>query len=561
MKALTFLTTSIAIVFLSGCGGGGGVDSPPTTVTTNQVPTVDRLKTPTVGTFLNESNCFYNKYTFQNTITTTGIDVLLSQQWHIQNTGQVLFDLVTVPVPGEDLKVSQAWNQTKGEGVRVAVVDDAIEIIHEDLAPNAVAGGSYNYRLSSPYALYPLPCFKFTATNGQVVDDNHGTAVTGIILAKDGNGVGGAGVAPRAQLVGYNALSTETDADIADALTRDLSNNAIVHNSWGSSDDGKLHAADAPFIAAIKKGIETGRNGKGTIYVFPAGNGGCYLNAGSLATCSDDNANLDGYTNKLGLITVGAVGPDGRRLSYSEPGANVLVSAPAEKITTTTVEGKYRSDFRGTSASAPMISGVVALMLSVNPQLTWRDVKLILAKSARKTHPAEPGWVSANGLNFNPYYGFGVPDADKAVTLSKTWASVGNSDSLLTCGPYSRNVNATLLDAPTVGREVTDSVNVTAPSCAIKNIEFIEVIFSAQHGYSGNLSIKLESPNGLQSTLAQRRTCIDAGDACRPYDDWQFGLVRHLDEAALGQWKLKVSDDVASNTGTWNNWSIKFYGR
>jgi proprotein convertase subtilisin/kexin type 2 len=553
MKAITPILASLALALLSACGGGGN----PSTTTTTNTPTVDRLKTPTVGAPLNESTCFY-QYTYQNPIILTGVDPLLASQWHIQNTGQPLFGLAVTA--GEDLKVSQAWNQNKGEGVRVAVVDDAIETIHADLAPNVVAGASYNYRSTSPYALYPLPCYRYTTASGLLVDDNHGTAVTGIIVARDNNGIGGSGIAPRAQLVGYNALATETDADIADALTRDLANNAILHNSWGSNDDGKLHTADAPFIAAISKGITTGRNGNGTIYVFPAGNGGCYLTSGTPATCSDDNANLDGYTNKLGQITVGAVGPDGKRLSYSEPGANILVSAPAEDITTTTVNGGWRADFRGTSASAPMISGVVALMLSANPQLTWRDVKLILAKSARKNHPTDTGWVTANGYNFNPSYGFGVPDANQAVTLSKTWASVGGSSTLKSCGPYIKAPNIALQDAPAVGREATDIVTIDA-SCAITKIEFIEVLFSAAHAYSGDLRVTLESPSGLQSVLAQRRSCNDAGDACRPYTNWQFGSVRHLDEPSLGQWKLKVSDDSARDTGSWTNWSIKFYGR
>jgi subtilisin-like proprotein convertase family protein len=107
---------------------------------------------------------------------------------------------------------------------------------------------------------------------------------------------------------------------------------------------------------------------------------------------------------------------------------------------------------------------------------------------------------------------------------------------------------------------VSDSINVDA-SCAINQIEFVEVTFTAQHGYSGDLKITLESPNGLQSALSQRRSCKDSGDACRPYTDWQFGSVRHLDEPTLGQWKLKVSDDAPSDIGTWKNWSIKFYGR
>jgi proprotein convertase subtilisin/kexin type 2 len=573
MKSIIRLFTIFSLMALAACGGGGGgsvgggdIGDTATNTSTNTPATqstttlADRLKSPTIGVALNESDCFY-QYTFQNLINNAGADPLLPQQWHLQNTGQRIIGATVTA--GEDLRVTQAWGQTKGEGVRVAVVDDAIEIIHTDLAQNAVAGASFNYRSSAPFALYPLPCYNYIASNGSLIDDNHGTAVTGIIVARDSNGIGGTGVAPRAEFVGYNALATGTDSDIADALTRDLANNAIFHNSWGSNDDGKLHTADAPFIAAIRKGIDTGRKGRGSIYIFPAGNGGCYATTGSPARCLDDNANLDGYTNKLGLVTVGAVGPDGKRLSYSEPGANILVSAPAEEITTTTINGAWRSDFRGTSASAPMVSGVVALMLSANPELTWRDVQRILAKSARKNHPTEAGWVSFNGYNFNPYYGFGVPDANQAVTLAKSWVSVGNSSTLKSCGPFNKTVNATLLDAPSLNREVTDSITIGTAEypCAISEIEFVEITFTAQHAYSGDLRIALESPNGLQSVLAQRRSCADAGDACGSYAGWQFGSVRHLEESTIGQWKLKVSDEAPTDTGTWQNWSIKFYGR
>jgi proprotein convertase subtilisin/kexin type 2 len=540
------LLAAFCAMVLTACGGGGSLEIPGVSA--------DRLKTPAPGQALNERGCGY-QYSLQTTALGVGADPLLGEQWYLRNLGGTIAGVSATA--GEDLRVFPVWATTnKGEGVRVAVVDDAIEITHPDLSPNAVTNGSFNYRPSSPFAYYPLPCLDGT---NNTPNDDHGTAVSGIILARDSNGIGTAGVAPRAQLAAYNALSTGTDADIADALTRDLANNAIVHNSWGSADDGKLHTADPLFVASINKGITTGRGGKGSIYVFPAGNGGCFAKDRN-GNCYLENSNFDGYVNKLGQITVCGVGFTGISPFYAEPGANILVCAPASRISTTDVQGSWRPDFSGTSAAAPMVSGVVALMLNANPNLTWRDVKLILARSARKNHIQDPEWVNALGYNFNPYYGFGVADATAAVALSKTWSSVGNSSTLKSCGPYTRTLNFSLPDAPASNRERSDSIQVGS-NCNISNIEFVEVTFSAAHAYSGDLSISLVSPNGLVSKLADPRSCGLDADACRPYLDWQFGSVRHLDEPSNGVWTLKVSDNVAVDTGSWTNWSIKFYGR
>jgi proprotein convertase subtilisin/kexin type 2 len=541
-----------SIFLLAGCGGGTVASTGGVTATSN------RLGSPALSEKINETECSF-QYTYQPLAIATGPDPLLGEQWYLENTGKPIGGAPATA--GEDLRVIPVWATNKGEGVRIAVVDDAIEIIHPDLAPNVVPKGSFNYRTTSPFAYYPLPCSngKYAGFATAAIDD-HGTAVTGIMVARDSNGIGTAGVSPRAELVAYNALSTETDADIADALTRDLANNSILHNSWGSADDGRLHSADTSFIAAINKGLTTGRNGKGTIYVFPAGNGGCYIRNPDGSCKYEENSNFDGYVNRLGQITVCSVGPNGRYPVYAEPGANILVCAPTYQISTTDVGAKWRTDFNGTSASAPMISGVVALLLKENPNLTWRDVKLILAKSARQNHSTEPGWVTAYGLNFNPYYGFGVPDATKAVALAKTWSSVGNSSTLKFCGPYAKTVEVALPDGASPNRIKTDSVAIDA-SCAISKIEFIEVTFTAAHQYSGDLDISLQSPNGLISTFAQQRACDGVEDACRPFDNWQFGSVRHLDEPSNGTWTLRVSDEAPRDIGTWKNWSIKFYGR
>ena len=493
-------------------------------------------------------------YTLTDSPLLFGPDPLLGDQWHLGNTGQ------NGGTPGEDVRVAAAWTITRGAGVQVAVVDDAVEILHPDLQPNVVAGASRSYRPGNVGSLWPLPCRSDI--------DDHGTAVAGLVLARDGNAAGGTGVAPRAGLVAFDALASGLDADIADALTRDADAISIYQNSWGSPDDGTLHRADPAFVAAIETGIASGRGGRGSIYVFPGGNGGCYVRNADGGACQVDNANFDGYVNRLGVITTCAVDDTGRSPWYGEPGANLLVCAPSSGdrpigITTTGLQSTYRSDFSGTSASTPMVSGVVALMLAANPALSWRDVRLILAETARRNDPTDPGWIATpSGLAFNHKYGYGVVDAGAAVARAATWSSVGTSRSLRTCTIDERAPGLPLPDAPDSGEPIAVTDVVAVAGCDITRIEFVEIRFTATHTYSGDLRVSLTSPAGQVSELAAARICAGAGsDPCGAYTDWTFGSTRHLGEAAGGDWTLTVTDMAPLDDGRLERWSLRIHGR
>jgi subtilisin-like proprotein convertase family protein len=525
---------------LAGCGGGGTTAPPATTVSAGP------------GCEL--------AYTLTDSPVLTGADPFLDQQWHLRNVGQ------SGGTAGEDLRARDAWPLSRGAGVRVAVVDDAVEIVHADLTPNVVPGASRSYRAGNRGSPWPLPCVAAT--------DDHGTAVAGLVLARDDNLVGGAGVAPRASLVAFDALASGADGDIADALLRDGQDNAIYQNSWGSPDDGVLHSTPPSYAAAIASGIAAGRGGRGSIYVFPGGNGGCFVRESSTGTCQSDNANFDGFVNRLGIIAVCAVDDQGRRPRYGEQGANLLVCAPSStdangNVTTTALRGGMRADFSGTSASTPMVSGVVALMLAANPELTWRDVRLILAQSARRNDPADPGWTPGpGGLNHNHAYGFGVADARAAVALASGWRSVGGSAAMKTCTVSSRAPGLPIPDATgaAAGAPVTDRA--TVAGCDIAQIEFVEVTLSAAHTYSGDLRVTLSSPAGQVSVLANSRICatfFGTNQAqqvpCGNYEGWTFGSARHMNEAANGAWTLAIADEQAGDVGTFDRWSLKLYGR
>ena len=501
-----------------------------------------------------------------------GEDPLYVDQWHLKNTGQQ--GAVAPPgLPGEDINVEAVWLATtprKGNGIRIAVVDDGLEIRHEDLAANiAPAGSSYNY-----VTLGSDPSYAFgDSTSG------HGTSVAGIVAARDWNGLGGRGVAPRANLVGYNLLQNTTESNEGDAMTRGSPNVHVSTNSWGPPDDADLHVSTFTWRTAIDLGLSNGRNGLGTIYTWAAGNGA------DNTWGPVDNSNYDGQANYRGVIAVAAVIDQGKQASYSEPGANVWVSAPGGEfcdthaITTTDRSGgagdnsfnntgtgfsdypnlNYTRCMNGTSSATPMVAGVVALMLETNPNLGWRDVRLILAQSARKNDSTDPGWGQTGGAtkyNFNHKYGFGVVDAGAAVALASGWTNVGAQSTYTT--PLAMP-NLAIPDNNPTG--VSNTITVSGSS--ITNIEFIEITFNAtNHTYSGDLDITLTSPWGTVSQLAETHVCqTPPSYTCTAHSGWVFGSARHLGEAVNGNWTLMVRDGANQDLGTFESWQLKFYGR
>ncbi|WP_323123615.1 S8 family peptidase, partial [Burkholderia alba] len=260
-------------------------------------------------------------------------DPLFIYQWHLQNTGQaVIGDARPVAKVDLDLTDLHARN-IRGNGVIVGVVDDGLEIRHEDLAGNVVPGGSKNFVDGSND---PTP------VNG---NDEHGTAVTGIIGAVGWNGKGGRGVAPEARLKGFNFLSkdvdgldTNQDTNIRYSWGNGLESKdvAVYNNSWGSV------LRSYPAISLAEQGsweklMQSTRKGKGGIYVKAAGNNfnNHQVFFGLIELCTDQAKSLkvscvssstDPFNNFIGTITVAAVNAKGVRSSYSSAGASIWVS-------------------------------------------------------------------------------------------------------------------------------------------------------------------------------------------------------------------------------------------
>ncbi len=456
-------------------------------------------------------------------------DPLVGRQWHLENLGQMSG---TADV---DLDIQQAWSQTKGQNVTIGFVADGLQHDHPDLVARFLPALSYNF-----------------ATNSSNVKklDRHDTSVAGIAIASGDNGIGVSGIAPQAK---FAILGIDTrqwrDAAIARALSHQRDAISIYNNSWGPPDNGGgLDAPGALITQALEDGVQKGRNGLGNIFVWAGGNGKQFK----------DNVNYDGYANSRYTLAVSAVDFNGRQPDYSEPGAAIFVAAfssgggGAGLLTTTLFEGDGASldgydPFGRTSASASVVSGVVALMLSRNPNLGWRDVQHILANTSVKTDPTDSDWkTNGAGFNINHKYGFGAVNAGAAVTLAGQWQNVG-AEVAVTSGDV--NINRAIPDNNSSG--LVSTVNITQNI----QVESAEVVFDATHSYRGNLAVTLVSPDGTESVLTEVHN--DSGDN---YSRWSLTSVRHWGESAQGNWTLRVTDGAAGNTGTWNNWRLNLYG-
>ncbi|KAJ1309491.1 hypothetical protein OPQ81_006266 [Rhizoctonia solani] len=471
-------------------------------------------------------------------------DPSFNQQWHLLNTLS----------RGNDLNVSGVWNEgITGKGVTACIVDDGLDYESEDLAPNFFAEGSYDYNDHEPL---PKP---------KLSDDQHGTRCAGEVSAAR-NDLCGVGVAYDSKIAGVRILSGPiSDADEAASLNYAYQKNDIYSCSWGPPDDGRSMEAPGTLIEkAVVNGVQKGRGGKGSVFVFASGNG-----AGS-----DDQCNFDGYTNSIFSVTVAAVDVKGLHPYYSEAcAANMIVaysSGGGHNIHTTDVgKRKCTSGHGGTSAAAPLAAGVFALALQARPELTWRDIQHLCVRTALQINPNDPDWEhTAVGRPYSYKYGYGSIDAWTYIQAAKTWELV-KPQAFLSLSP-------TILDNADISRAwwgqmsggrlipeggVTSEVEVTAQMLKDRNFEKLEhvtVKVWITHGRRGDVEVELVSPKGIKSVLAAQRK-YDQDE--KGFPGWRFMSLKHWDEDPVGKWTIRVSDQHnGAQNGSFLAWQMTLFG-
>ena len=456
-------------------------------------------------------------------------DPLLASYWHLQpNNGTT-----------HGTNVVDVWNDYRGTGVVVGVIDDGIDYNHPDLQPN------YGFNLDYDARDQDFDAFPSDPT------DQHGTSVAGVIGAALNNGVGGSGVAPEATLVGYRIGFGENSGidQILHAYQRlDLLD--VANNSWGYDgylSDNFWSFTFAPIANGLHLAVDTGRGGLGTIVVFSAGND---RNGGQ-------DTNYHNFQNDRSIITVAATTSTGDIANFSTPGASILVAAPGVGIPTTDrvgssgfASGDYAT-LNGTSFSAPIISGVAALMLDANPNLGWRDVQEILAVTASQTGSASSWSINTannwngGGMHTSHDFGFGLVNALAAVRVAESWRSTSTSANEQVVS-NSSSPNEALADVGSYSTTLTLADGL--------RIDHVEIDVSMAHTNIGQLQLLLTSPNGTQSLLFHNPT------TSQDDIDFKFSTTHDWGELSGGDWTLTITDTGTGAAGTLLSWAIHAYG-
>lgn len=416
-------------------------------------------------------------------------DPYMGYQSYLVNTG--VYDLWTA-------------GGTDGSGVSIIVVDDGVTDHYDAVVSERFdqTDGAY---LSAGYAY-----------------GAHGTSVASVACAPS-NQIGICGAAPAARLVDVNLLAANHFvSDLQEAMAFDdvhIGYAAVYCSSWGPTDDGRCEAAGDLLVDALRHGVETGRGGAGALYVFAAGNGG-----------PDENSNDDGYANHPYTIAVAASNEDAPAY-FTEWGASISLAAPGYQLLAANNYNGY-TYFYGTSASAPLVSGVVALMIEARPDLGWRDVQDILMLSATMPSSIESE-LNAVERRYNYFLGHGIVRGDRAVNLARAWTAL----------PARRSVTRALDDGPRFAPVLAAFSLEDAPAM---RVEHVELCLSAE-GDARSLVVWVESPSGTRALLAKPSHRVSSTAGCSYADRFCFRSLMQWGESSFGVWTAFVGQP--SHTG------------
>ncbi|MCX7872187.1 MAG: S8 family serine peptidase [Verrucomicrobiae bacterium] len=348
-------------------------------------------------------------------------DKYYSQQWNLENRAPDGTKL------GIDLNTRSAWTIAEGANIVIGIADGGIDLEHPELTNSSFNALHYN--------------FETLETNGMPssIYEVHGTHVAGIAVAQKNNKIGMTGISPSSRLASWVIFGSSGYPVSNDRLAQMFayaSNNVDIQiHAWGYSG---IYLEGPTLIEqiAISNAVKYSRNGKGSIMIRSGGND----------RRNGANTTYNGYSNDPYSITVSAVRSDGRAASYSNPGSSILVSAPGGDpdygfpgIFTTDIHGNAGSSggssdladyiygntaFCGSSAAVPQIAGIAALILSINTNLTYRDVQQILLISSKNYDQKDPFLITNGaGLKVSLNTGYGIPNAAFALHLAARWSS------------------------------------------------------------------------------------------------------------------------------------------
>uniref|UniRef100_A0A8C1W617 Proprotein convertase subtilisin/kexin type 6 n=1 Tax=Cyprinus carpio TaxID=7962 RepID=A0A8C1W617_CYPCA len=422
-----------------------------------------------------------------------------------------------------EMNILAAWQRGyTGRNVVVTILDDA------HLASYDVNGNDYD----------PTPRYDFSNEN------KHGTRCAGEVAAVANNSHCIVGIAYNARIGGVRMLDGDV-TDVVEAKSLGIRPDYIdiYSASWGPDDDGKTVDGPGPLAKqAFELGIKKGRKGLGSIFVWASGNGGR----------QGDHCSCDGYTNSIYTISVSSTTENGNKPWYLEVCSSTLATTYSSgefydrKIVTTDLRQRCTEGHTGTSVSAPMVAGVIALALEANPLISWRDVQHLLVKTSRQAHLKANDWkTNAAGHKVSHLYGFGLVDAEAMVVEAKKWRTVPPQH---TCSKTSdRRTRSGCRDQP---------------DQQVVFLEHVVVRVLIVHPRRGDLEISLVSPSGTRSQLLAQRLFDNSNEGFR---NWEFMTVHCWGERAEGTWTLEISDSPSQLRnpevlGKLKEWTLILHG-
>lgn len=400
-------------------------------------------------------------------------DPLFNKQWHLHATGISPQFMVK---PDADIDAPEAWDSSTGNpGIVIAVVDTGIDLQHPDLdlvAGTDVAGGS-----GSPGYQYPSI-------------EKHSTAVSGMAAALGNNGLGVSGVCQSCKVMPIRFLAPgATLADEAQAFNFARIHGAhIINNSWGPVDNIQP-VLPASTQTALQKCINEGRGGLGMPIFFASGNSG-------------GPVPQNGYVNSPLTMAVGASTNQDKIASYSSRSANLDFVAPSGDGTASggvwttditgllgyAVSGDYTGGLAGTSFSSPQAAGLAALILDVNPALTWDQVRDVMRDTADMIDPSHSSWSGG----FSTYFGHGKLNAEAALVAAAN-TMPPDPDSI------TKNFDWPNGSAVNVLPGATTFSPLQIPDTG--TINSVKVNLSVNHPDPSDLRLKVKHPDGTKVTL------------------------------------------------------------
>ncbi len=497
------------------------------------------------------------------------------QQWYLNHNGgnQLAY--------GSHIWVEKAWDITRGvRSVTVAVVDDSFDLNHPDFMGSG--------KIVAPLDLkdkdfLPLPSSK---------QPSHGTACAGIAIAEE-NGTGISGIAPGCAFMPIRTSGFLDDESIEAIFDWAIEKGAsVISCSWGAS--AVYFPLSLRQRAAITRAATKGRNGKGCVILFAAGNanrpinGTVYERGWVKNIVTGKTRWLNGFAVHPDVITVAASTSLNKKAAYSNWGTNISVCAPSnnaqpgmwfeqtgfiysQPAIATSLPGKgmfttdqlgsagytkgnFTSNFGGTSSATPVVAGVAALILSVNPDLTVGQVKRILEESADKIVDLDTD--AQLGLRYGSYddnghskwFGYGKVNALSAVKAAqKLQANAAVGTKLIEAR------NNSVFSIPDNDKQGIKSGLFISD---LGNVRDIQVSVNITHEFLSDLEIYLIAPNN-QRVLLQSRTLGRRQDLLTTYCVETHPVLKNLlNQSVKGNWQLWIIDTAPQDVGKLKNWEL-----